>query len=376
MKIEFYKHSLSQEDIDEVAGVLKSIFLTSGNKCQTFESKFSAYTGLANTITLSSCTAALHLALLASGVGKGDEVITTPMTFIATITSILHTGATPVLVDIDNNSGLISPQEIENAITEKTKAIMPVHLFGTMADMRTINSIAQQSKLTIIEDAAHCIEGMRDDFSPGQLSSAACYSFYATKNLTCGEGGALSTNNRRLAEKIKVLRLHGMNKEAADRYKGLYKHWDMVELGWKYNLSDIQAALLVKQVDRLNELWQKRKDLYNLYRAAIDAVDHVRTPEIYGKSAHHLFTILVPPRIRDQLLSYLGQNDIGAAVNYRSVTELSWFKNNSNQFTITGSENSEIFGSSIISLPFYPGLKSIEIEYIAECLKKGIKKLM
>ncbi|RJQ72940.1 MAG: DegT/DnrJ/EryC1/StrS aminotransferase family protein [Desulfobacteraceae bacterium] len=220
MKIEFHRHSLEQVDIDNVCRVLRSIFLTTGPVTAEFERRFSGYTGLRHTVALNSCTAALHLALLALDIGPGDEVITTPMTFIATATAIMHTGATPVFVDVENNTGLLDVGRVEHAITPRTKAVLPVHLYGAMVNMRSLREMGDRYKLSIIEDCAHCIEGERDDVRPGQLSDAACYSFYATKNLTCGEGGALATNDAGLAERVNILKLHGMSKDAASRYSG------------------------------------------------------------------------------------------------------------------------------------------------------------
>jgi dTDP-4-amino-4,6-dideoxygalactose transaminase len=355
MKVEFYKHSLTEEDISNVSKVLHSVFLTTGPVCAEFEKKFLDFTGLQHVVALSSCTAAIQLALQGLGVGSGSEVITTPMTFIATATAILHAGATPVFADITPETGLIDPDQVESAITPRTRAILPVHLYGTMADMRALRSIADRHNLFLIEDAAHCIEGERDGIRPGQLSDAACYSFYATKNLTCGEGGALATRNKELAQKVLQLRLHGMSKEAADRYHGLYKHWDMVELGWKYNLDDIHAALLTSQLDRLPSYWEKRHNLYNRYCELLKDVDFLSIPEIRGKSAHHLFTVQVPSRLRDKLLQHLGEQGIGVAVNYRAIHTLTWFRENFG-FQPSDFPKARAFGDRTISLPLYPGL--------------------
>jgi len=195
MKIEFFRHNIENEDIENVSEVLRSIFLTTGPVTDEFEKKFSRYTGLKETVGLNSCTAALHLSLLALGIDSGDEVITTPMTFIASAIPIIHVGARPVFVDVEENTALINVDKIEAAITPRTKAILPVHLYGSMVDMRKIRSIADQYKLRVIEDCAHCIEGEREGIRPGQLGDVACYSFYTTKNLTCGEGRAVTTDD-------------------------------------------------------------------------------------------------------------------------------------------------------------------------------------
>jgi len=368
MMVEFYRHSLVDEDIQNVAKVLRSIFLTTGPVTDEFEKKFSRLTGLEHTVALSSCTAALHLALLALGIGQGDEVITTPLTFIATATSILHTGAEVVFVDVEPETGLINPELIEAAITPKTKAIVPVHLYGTMVDMKTLRAIADRYDLYIIEDSAHCIEGERDGVRPGYLSDAACYSFYATKNLTCGEGGALATQNPDIAKKVRTLRQHGMSKEAADRYHGLYKHWDMIDLGWKYNMDDIHAALLVDQIERMEELWKRRKKIWEWYDSGLQDVPDITLPSAKGKSALHLYTVWVPPEKRDAILHALQQRNIGVTVNYRAVHTLMYFRKRY-QFRPEDFPIAYRIGQQTLSLPFYPKLSEREVAYVIENLK-------
>ncbi|MCK4266276.1 MAG: DegT/DnrJ/EryC1/StrS family aminotransferase, partial [Thermoplasmata archaeon] len=268
MKIEFYKHNISQADIANAVGVLNSLFLTTGEVVSEFEGKFSRYSGCRYTVGVTSCTAALHLSLLAYGIGPGDEVITTPMTFIASANAVLYTGAKPVFVDVEPATGNTNADLIEDAITPKTKAVLPVHLYGQMCDMKKIREIADRYHLIIIEDAAHAIEALRDGIKPGELGDAACFSFYATKNITSGEGGAISTNSEEIPEKLKKLRLHGMSEGAADRYSKRYEHWDMEMLGWKYNMSNIQAALLLNQLETIEQNWQIREQICRMYEEA------------------------------------------------------------------------------------------------------------
>ena len=213
----------------------------------------------------SACTGAMHLSLLGLGIGPGDEVITTPMTFIATATAILEAGATPVFVDVEPDTGNLDAERVEAAITPRTKAILPVHLYGLMCDMRALRAIADRHGLTLVEDAAHCVEGMRNGVRPAELSATACFSFYATKNLTCGEGGAIATDDTALYEKLRLLHLHGMTKTAFDRSREGYTHWDMVELGWKYNMSNIEAALLLPQFERMAGKLEQRDKLARAY---------------------------------------------------------------------------------------------------------------
>ncbi len=368
MRVEFFRHALDEADIASVSQTLRSVFLTTGPVCGRFETDFAAYTGLPYCVSLNSCTAALHLALLALGIGPGDEVIVPAMTFIASATPVVHVGATPVLVDVEPDTGLIDIAAVRAAITPRTKAIIPVHLYGVMADMRALRALAVQNDIAIIEDAAHCIEAERDGVRPGQLSEAVCYSFYATKNLTCGEGGALCTTNENVAKKTLLLRQHGMSKEAAKRYHGLYQHWDMVDLGWKYNLSDIQAALMVNQLQRLDSLWVRRNAVYMLYRKALADIPGVELPGLRGKSAHHLFTVQVPADRRDDLLAHLGRNEIGVAVNYRAIHTLTWFRENLG-CKPEDFPNALAFGQGTLSLPFHTCLTETEIETVAAAIR-------
>ncbi len=371
MKIEFYRHNVSQKDIDNVVKVLNSLFLTHGTVVDDFENKFSQYLGCKYTVGVSSCTAALHLAILAHGIGSGDEVITTPMTFIASANAILHAGATPVFVDVEPDTGNLDANQIEKAITPRTKAILPVHLYGQMCDMKKIKGIADQHGLIIIEDAAHCIEGIRDGVRPGMLGDAACFSFYATKNITSGEGGAVSTNNKRIAEIIGKLRQHGMSKGASERYSKRYEHWDMEMLGWKYNMNNIQAAMLSGQLENIENNWQMREYICRKYEEAFKDIAGVAFHKVLPgcKSARHMFTILAPPGKRDIILEQLQERDIGVAVNYRAIHLLSFYRR------AIGYEKgmlprAESIGDSTITLPLYPKLTDAEVQYIIQMVRE------
>lgn len=375
MKIEFYKHNLAKEEKQKVLECLDGIFLTTGAYVSEFEKKFAAYLNLKYAVGLTSCTAALHLSLLALGIGKNDEVITTPMTFIATATAIMHTGAKPVFVDVEKDTGLIDHDKIESAITKNTKAIIPVHLYGQMCNMRRIKEIADNYNLKIIEDAAHCIEGERDGIRPGQIGDVACFSFYATKNITSGEGGAIATNNKKISDKVKTLRQHGMSKEAADRYSGVYKHWDMIDCGWKYNMDNIQAALLLPQLAKIDESLKKRRALYTTYITEFREIPKIKIPKIVvnSKSAFHLFTIWVDKDKRDHLLNELGGKGIGVAVNYRAIHLLTYFKNRFG-FKRGDFPAAEEIGDRTISLPFWIGLKKADILSIKTAIKQIVSQ--
>jgi len=375
-RIEFFKHNINDEDIKRVNSVLRSIFLTTGEVVKEFEEKFSTYIGSRYTVGVTSCTAALHLSLLAGGIGPGDEVITTPMSFCATANSILHAGARPVFVDVEEDTGNLNHELIEKAITERTKAIIPVHLYGQMCNMKEIKRIADRYNLKIIEDAAHSIEAIRDGIKPGQLSFTACFSFYATKNITSGEGGAVVTNDGTVADKLKVLRLHGIDKSAIDRYTKRYQHYDMPLLGWKYNMDNIQAALLIGQLERIDELWQKREYLWNLYEEELREVKGIRILKTLPDTRHarHLFTILVPPKKRDEILWRLQDAGIGVAVNYRPIHLLSYYRKTfgykEGDFPVA-----EDIGARTISLPLYPSLKEEELKAVTSTLKNIMEEI-
>lgn len=371
MKVEFYRHALSEDDIANAVRVLHSVFLTTGPVTAEFERRFSDYTGLPHVVALNSCTAALHMALAALGVGPGDEVITPAMTFIASATCVEHCGAKPVLVDVDPGTGLIDPAAVQAAITPRTRAVIPVHLYGTMCDMRALRDVADRHGLALVEDCAHCVEGERDGVRPGQLGEAACYSFYATKNLACGEGGALATRDEALAKAVKPLSLHGMSKNAAGRYQGAYQHWDMVRMGWKCNLDDIHAALLVDQVGRVDALWARRHEIFERYERGFEA-SGVDRPKVAGKSAHHLYTVWVDPDQRDQILHDLQNSGVGVAVNYRAIHLLTYFRE---KFGYRRGDfpNAEAIGDRTISLPFYPAMTDEEADYVVERVSKAAR---
>jgi dTDP-4-amino-4,6-dideoxygalactose transaminase len=372
MKIEFYRHNVTQKDIDNANRVMNSLFLTTGEVVEEFEEKFSRYLDCKYAVGVTSCTAALHIALLAYGVGPGDEVITTPMTFIATANAIIHAGATPVFVDVEPETANINANLIESAITPGTKAILPVHLYGQMCDMKKIREIADRHSLVVIEDAAHAIEAARDGIRVGHSGDAACFSFYTTKSITCGEGGAVTTNNKEVAERLKKLRLHGMSTDASERYSKRYEHWDMELLGWKYNMNNIQAALLLNQLENIEKYRQRREEICQMYEAAFKDCPDIRCLKIVpgSRSARLMFTILVPPEKRDRILHRLQEEGIGVAVNYRAIHLLTFYRRT------YGYERgifpaAEKIGDSTISLPLYPGLRDEEIKYIVRGVKEA-----
>jgi dTDP-4-amino-4,6-dideoxygalactose transaminase len=373
MKVEFYRHSLSEDDIQRLVTVCRGLFLTTGKEVKEFEEKFAAYLGARYCVGVTSCTAGLHIALLGLDVGPGDEVITTPMTFAATSNTIFFTGATPVFVDVEPATGLMDLELLERAITPRTKAIIAVHLYGQMVDMKRLKEIADRRGLKIIEDCAHAIESERDGIRPGQLSDASCYSYYATKNITCGEGGSVVTNSPGLNDRLRLLRQHGLTSNAADRYAGAYKHWDIELLGWKYNMTNLQAAMLIGQIDRIESLWERREAVSRRYETGFAGVEGVQFPIVLPgvKSARHLFTIWVDPSRRDDVLADLQSRQVGVAVNYRAVHLLRLYQERMHlgrgTFPVA-----ERIGDSTLTLPLYPSLPQAEQDYVIASVKASV----
>ena len=374
-KIPFFRHSLGRAELDAVGEVLKGPILTTGDTVAEFESLFASFLNAKYAIGTTSCTGALHMSLLALGIGSGDEVITTPMTFIATVTAIISAGARPIFVDVEPDTGNLDVSKIESAITTNTKAIIPVHLYGQMCDMHALRGIADQYGLHIIEDAAHCIEGARDGVKPGQLGDTACFSFYATKNLTCGEGGAVITDDPELADRLRLLRSHGMTKTAADRERDGYSHWDMVLFGWKYNMDNIHAALLLPQLEGINERWNNRVAVADRYRRALEELTEVTLPSVVGNSKHafHLYPIRVKKTLRDQIIQTFNQNGIGSTVNYQAVHLLSFFSETLNH-SLGDFPQAEQIGDTTISIPFYPSIPDSHVDTVIETIKSGLVK--
>jgi dTDP-4-amino-4,6-dideoxygalactose transaminase len=374
LKVEFFRHQLGEKNLQRFARVMESIFLTTGKEVAFFEEKFAGYLGQKYALGLMSGTAALHMSLLALGVGPGDEVITTPMTFVATALAIMHTGAKPVFVDVEPETGNIAAHLVSAAINQKTKALLPVHLYGQMVDMRRLKELAKVHNLIVIEDAAHCLEGERDGVRVGELADAACFSFYPTKSITCGEGGAVTSNHEYLLELLKKLRMHGMSTHAEDRYTGRFRHYDVDVEGWKYNMSNLQAALLIDQLDEIEPRRQERERLAEYYRDSFANLPGLDLPVLLPgvKQGHHLFTIWVHPRHRDEILWELQQEGVGVAVNYRACHLYSLFRH---QYGCQEGDlpQAERLGNRTISLPLYAGLQQNEAEYVAATVQKVVR---
>lgn len=370
-QIKFHKHNIGLKEIFSIYKASRSNILTAGPIVQEFELAFAEYLNVKYVVGTSSCTAAIHLALQASEIGPGDEVIVPNITFAATALAVIHSGATPVLVDVDPYTGLILPQNILSAISRKTKAVIAVHLYGQVCDLTAINKVCKDQKILFFEDAAHCIEGSLGGAKPGTISDGAFFSFYPTKSITSGEGGAFATNNKMLSEKVKLLRTHGLTKTASDRAIEGFRFWDIEEVGWKYNLNDLQASMLIPQLKTLKSRHEKRLRIAAEYHKRLNS-NHVKLPNnLNVNHAAHIYSIQVDPTKRDGLIQHLNNLGIGCSVHYlplHRITALRFAARNELDLS-----NSISIGRQIISLPIYPKLKVAEIKKICETINEFLE---
>lgn len=366
MKVPFYRHSLDRSYSVRVGDVLDTPFLTSGATGKAVEVQLCAFFGVPHALLVNSWTNGTVATLQALGIGPGDEVIVPAMTFIATANVIELVGSKPVFVDVDPDTLLMTPKAALAALTPATRAVIPVHLYGQMVDIRALrDALRRRPNVAIIEDSAHCFEGHLNGARPGQDSDAAIFSFYATKNVTCGEGGAVITRHPDLYEKVAQTRLHGMSSVAADRFRGgSYRHWDMLRLGTKANLPDLLAALLPPQIESIRDGLPVRESLCRCYEEAFAETPIRLVMGVPGAvSARHLFAIHVPPVLRDEAIRILNANGIEVTVNYRSVPTLSYYREK------YGYEAGDLpvsyeWGEGTISLPMFPGLENDEQQHV------------
>jgi dTDP-4-amino-4,6-dideoxygalactose transaminase len=368
-----------QDEIDEVVKVLNSGWLGSGPRVSQFERDFSHYKGSGHSVAVSSCTAALHLSLLAAGIKRGDEVITTPMTFCATVNAIIHAGGTPVLADVDPVTMNIDPVAVEAAITPRTRAIVPVHFAGHPCDMDSLVKIAQKNDLVIIEDCAHAIETMYKGVHAGTIGDYGCFSFYATKNIVTGEGGMVLCKEQSNATFVKTMALHGLSGDAWKRFSDEgYKHYDVVECGYKYNMMDIQAAIGIHQLARVGDMWLRRKKLWEMYSDLLSDLplrlpSQVRDPD--SRHAYHLYPVTLDGRSnahrRDTVLRRMTDENIGVGVHYRSVPEHSYYQERYG-WRPEAWPNAMNIGRQSISLPLSAKLTDGDLNDVVEAVKKTL----
>ena len=372
--IPYGRQSINEDDIKAVEEVLKSDFLTTGPKIAEFERKFADYVGAKYAVAVSNGTAALHIACMAAGIGKGDEVITTPITFAASANCALYCGATPVFADIDPVTYNISPESVKSHVTERTKAIIPVHYTGQTCDMDAIHKIADKYNLIVIEDAAHAVGAEYKGKKIGSLSDMTEFSFHPVKHITCGEGGIVTTNREDLYEKLKLFRTHGITREE----KFLHNvdgpwYYEQIDLGYNYRITDIQAALGISQLGRIDKFLEKRKKIAAKYDEAFRNFDGIEIPEQaeYSNSAYHLYVIKVDKSIRKALFEYLRANNIGVNVHYIPVYTFPYYREYG--YENVKCENAEKLYESIISIPIYYDLSDEEQDYVIDKIKEFMK---
>jgi dTDP-4-amino-4,6-dideoxygalactose transaminase len=368
MRVEYYRHGLGDEEVEELRRTLDSLFLAYGPRTIEFEQEFSRFIDVPHVVGLNNCTNALFLCLKALGIGRGDEVITTPFTFVATSNTILHNGATHVFADVDQETGNLDLARVEEAITEHTRAIVVVHLYGRMVDMEAFKALADKHALHLIEDAAHCAEGSSGGYRPGQLSTAAAFSFYATKNLSSGEGGALATRDEHLADQVRSLAMHGVDR-GVNRHHEKFESWDVSMVGYKASMCDVQSAMLLPQLRRIDTIMEKRSSAFARYSELIqskcgDTVS-LPAPRHEDRSAYHLFPIGCSGESRDPLSRHLIGNDIGVGIHYPPIHLTTYYSRTfgyqPGSFPIT-----EDLGSRCLSLPFYPDITPDEQAYVVD----------
>ncbi|HSF72615.1 MAG TPA: DegT/DnrJ/EryC1/StrS family aminotransferase [Microcoleus sp.] len=368
--------AIEDAEIQEVVATMKTGWLGTGPKVRKFQDEFNAYKGSQYAIAVNSCTAGLHLSVLAACLEPGDEVITTPMTFCATVNAIIHAGATPVLADVDPVTMNIDPAQVEAKITSKTKAILPVHFAGRPCDMDALCEIASRHNLKLIEDCAHAIETEYKGRKAGTFGDFGCFSFYVTKNITTGEGGMILAASQEDTDRLNILALHGMSKDAWKRFSDSgYKHYQVVEVGFKYNMMDLQAAIGIHQLKRVTPYWQRREQIWQRYNEAFAdlPITLPANPEPDTIHAYHLYTILVDEAktgiSRDEFLDAINAENIGVGVHYMSMPEHPVYQKMFGWHT-EDYPNAGYIGRHTVSLPISAKLTDADVEDVIAAVKK------
>ena len=377
MKVDFYKHSLSSISFKKFNKILKSDIITSGPVGEQVEKKLADYLKVKNVILTSSWTTGALITLLALKLKKNDEVIIPSMTFSATANVVEVLGAKPVFVDVEKDTLLANYKEILKKINKKTKVIMPVHLYGNMFDTRKLNEFLKKKKLRIhvIEDSAHSLESSIHNFKSGKWSTAAIFSFYATKNITCGEGGAIATNNNNLAKKLRKLKSFGLSQTALEKYKSKkHNEINMNEVGINAKLPDLLSYMLLPQIRDIDKNLLKRKKIYDNYVSLLKNLNLFipKTPQ-NCTSAHHIFTIGLNKKNRNKIINDLKKKNIGCSIHYKPVHQLNYYKKkyrlSDKNFPISTN-----WGNNCISLPFHLKISYKEQQHVAKIIKKLLNK--
>lgn len=358
------KPYFGKEEIKAVEGVLKSGMVAQGPKVQEFEKKFADFCNVKYAVAVNSGTAALHTALRVVGIKQGDEVITTPFTFIATANSILMQNAKPVFVDVEEDTFNIDSEKIQEKITKKTKAIITVDLFGHLCNYKAISEIAEDNKLLVVEDAAQAVNAEFNDKKSGSFGSIATFSFYATKNITCGEGGIITTNNKAYAENAKLFRQHGRSNINA---------YDYESLGFNYRMTDISAAMLLEQLKKIDLITKKRIENAEYLSKNLSKINGIKVPAVKKGNKHvfHQYTVKVEDDFklsRDELMKHLNKNGIGSAVYYPKPLHLCknfmMFGYKKGDFPVA-----EKLSKQVLSLPVHPLLMKNELDQIISAIR-------
>jgi len=367
-----------KEEKREIIKAMESGWVTLGPLTKKFEENFAEYVGSKYAVGVTSCTGGLHLSLIAAGISEGDEVITTPFTFTATASVIHHVGARPVFVDVDEKTFNIDIDKIEKKITKKTKAIIPVHYAGQPVDIDSVHKIAKKHNLIVIEDAAHAAGALYKSKKIGSLSDFTVFSFHPIKNMTTGDGGMITTNNQKYAEKLASLRLHGMTRDAWKRHTatGTWQY-DIETPGFKYNMTDIAAALGIHQLKKLNKFISRRKEIAAVYNSEFSKIPEITIPFVKKNSDHifTLYTILINTKnlkiTRDEIVEELKKAGIGAHIQFIPLHYLTFYKKEfgykKGDFPV-----SEGLFEKILSLPIYPKMTKSDVSYVIKTLKKII----
>lgn len=373
----FMRHLIEDDDIDEVVNTLRSDWLTTGPKTNIFEQKFKSYVGSDFAVALNSCTAGLHLALLVAGVKNGDEIITTPLTFTATTEAIIRQGAKPIFVDVHGDTYNIDEEQILDKITPKTKAILPMHFGGHPCELGAIQEIADDYELVLIEDAAHALGAEYEGKKIGSIGDITAFSFHPTKNITTGEGGMITTNNEEYAKRIKRLSLHGISKDTYQRYNLGSWYYEVLEAGFKYNITDIQSSLGITQLNKIERFWSLRRKYFDKYNAAFQDIPEIVIPTVKDNVRHsyHLYPILLKTELlnidRGEFIKRMNNEKIGTSVHYIPLHLHPYYK------TTFGYEkgdfpNAEYVGDREVSLPIYPKLTTENVQYVIDTVTRLI----
>ena len=369
MFIPYGRQSISEEDIQAVVEVLRSDYLTTGPKVAEFEQKVADYVGAKYAVAVSNGTAALHIACLAAGIGPGDEVITTPITFAASANCVLYCGGTPVFADIKSDTYNIDPADIEKKITEKTKAIIPVHYTGQPCEMDAIHKIAKEHNLLVIEDGAQVISAEYKGQKIGALSDMTTFSFHPVKPVTTGEGGMVTTNDEELYKKLKLFHTHGITRESdlLINNDGPW-YYEQQELGYNYRITDIQCALGISQMNRLDQFAAHRRALAKRYDELLKGVDGITIPYQHPDclSSYHLYMIQVPANRRKEIFCRLREAGIGVNVHYIPVYKLPYYQEHG--YKDVCCKNAEEFYAGAITLPLYADMTVEQVEYVVKKL--------